>query len=530
MSTRTALARQVRAVQRGGDDVGDLGRLHVDRQRADLQAAGVEQVADEHRQPVGLLVDGEQRLGDLVRASRRRVGSRRPETIALIDASGVRRSCDTARSIAVRTASMSASAAASFGLGGRASGCRWPATSWSASARRSRSSSGDSVPAEQGQGPSDASPSVRRSSRRRQCHRRLRDDVAVGATAAGSRRRRTIGRRRDRTSMRICSTSRWIGSGSTARLVVERTSASASRRARRASSERCVARSTSEPTATATAMNTTSEIRFSVRPIVNVPYGRDEEPVDEQRGDDGGDDPDEQSADRGDGEHDDERQQQFRRQVDRVRGTARSARRTAAGRRAIRSHPMVGAPAHGGAPRRGERASGRRSPVRAMTCTSMSGARRVTRATNEPWTSSCQRLRRLAPSTSWVAFSRRANAAIASAVSWPTTSCTVPPSSVDELVVAPASAVVVLLRQAVVDGDVHADQFATDPAGHPCGAADQRVAAGDAGEADDDPLAGLPRFGDAVRVEVAGAATPRRDRRPTASASSRSAPRLPGRK
>ncbi len=54
-----ALGGQVRAVERGRDDVGDLGRLHVDRQSADLQPAGVEQVADEQVEAVGLLVDGD---------------------------------------------------------------------------------------------------------------------------------------------------------------------------------------------------------------------------------------------------------------------------------------------------------------------------------------------------------------------------------------------------------------------------------------------------------------------------------------
>ena len=56
----------------------------------------------------------------------------------------------------------------------------------------------------------------------------------------------------------ICSTAAAPVRDRRARLVVERTSASASSRARRASSERRDARSTSAPTVTATATNTTS--------------------------------------------------------------------------------------------------------------------------------------------------------------------------------------------------------------------------------------------------------------------------------
>ncbi len=124
-------------------------------------------------------------------------------------------------------------------------------------------------------------------------------------------------------------------------------------------------------------------------------------------------------------------------------------------------------------------------------------------ATNDPWTSSCQRLRRLAPSTSWVAFSRRANDAIASAVSWSDDVVDGAAEFADELALRGERSVV-RLREAVVDGDMDADEFATDAARHARRAPDERVATGDAGEPDDHPLAGLPRFGDAVGVEVAG--------------------------
>ena len=127
----------------------------------------------------------------------------------------------------------------------------------------------------------------------------------------------------------------------------------------------------------------------------------------------------------------------------------------------------------------------------------------MTRATNEPWTSSCQRLRRLAPSTNWVAFSLpgegghrfgrvRGDDVVDGATEFG-----------DEFALR-GECGVVLLRQAVVDGDVDPDELAADPSGHACRPADQRVTAGDAGHADDHAFAGLPRVGDAVRVEVPG--------------------------
>ena len=53
-----------------------------------------------------------------------------------------------------------------------------------------------------------------------------------------------------------------------------------------------------------------------------------------------------------------------------------------------------------------------------------------------------------------------------------------------------------------VGDDVDADQLALGPLGDAGGPADQVVGAGRAGEGDDDPLAGLPRAGDAVALAV----------------------------
>ena len=263
------------------------GRPDVDRQRADLQPAGVEQVADEAVEAVGLLLDREQRLGDLsgVHAT---VGSRRPETIALIDASGVRRSCDTARSSAVRTASMSASAAASAASAASA----WlsiATASWSASTRRRRSSSGDSVP------PTDVERPGRQSERHGWVPRQCAPSARRRASPASRRDRVGSATRRERTPARpnverICSTSAGPGPGrrrgwssTRERLGLEAGAARLERALRGAVS-------TSEPTVTATATNTTSAMRFSASADRQRVVRRDEEPVDEQRGEHGGHD------------------------------------------------------------------------------------------------------------------------------------------------------------------------------------------------------------------------------------------------
>ena len=54
--------------QGGGDRFGHVDGLTVDRQRADLQSAGVEQVADQTVQAIGFLVDGDERLANLLGA------------------------------------------------------------------------------------------------------------------------------------------------------------------------------------------------------------------------------------------------------------------------------------------------------------------------------------------------------------------------------------------------------------------------------------------------------------------------------
>ena len=62
--------RRAEVVGTGGDGVGDRGRADRHRQHADLQAARVEEVADHDVEPVGLGLDGRQRVGDLGRGPR----------------------------------------------------------------------------------------------------------------------------------------------------------------------------------------------------------------------------------------------------------------------------------------------------------------------------------------------------------------------------------------------------------------------------------------------------------------------------
>ena len=81
------------------DGRGLLGRH--EGSRADPRE--IEQVADEPVQPVGLLEDGRQELPALRRSSERDVVWSRLVTPALIEASGVRRSCVTEENSAARS-------------------------------------------------------------------------------------------------------------------------------------------------------------------------------------------------------------------------------------------------------------------------------------------------------------------------------------------------------------------------------------------------------------------------------------------
>ena len=155
-------------------------------------------------------------------------------------------------------------------------------------------------------------------------------------------------------------------------------------------------------------------------------------------------------------------------------------------RTALRAGTPSAASAHPAARRRGASVAGwrrTRGTVRSpsasssgrceMTWTSMGPDSRTTRLMTEPRTSSVTRDRRLAPSTSWVAFSARAKSTSAAATSLP-----------DDLVVRAAELVQQIgagarcarsssPSQPVVGAHVHAEQLAACPAGHPGGPPDE---------------------------------------------------------
>ena len=82
-----------------------------------LEAAHVEQRVDEGGEAVGLVLDGGEELVGLLAASQRMSVWRRLVMDALIDASGVRRSCETAWSRPARRSLACASSVRSGGLG-----------------------------------------------------------------------------------------------------------------------------------------------------------------------------------------------------------------------------------------------------------------------------------------------------------------------------------------------------------------------------------------------------------------------------
>ena len=119
----------------------------------------------------------------------------------------------------------------------------------------------------------------------------------------------------------------------------------------------------------------------------------------------------------------------------------------------------------------------------------------------EPRVSSAQRDRRVAPSTSWVAFSARANWVSAAATSPPMTSWYSPPRSASSRRCASSSSDGPSASPSV-GLHVHAEQVGLGALGHAGGPADQVLAAGRAGDGDHDPLPRLPRAVDAVGLHV----------------------------
>ena len=88
-----------------GDQLLDRPDCGMRRGRACLQAREVEQIADEPDQPIDLEADRLEQPGAVVGVEVELACSRGPSTAAAIDASGVRRSCETLWSTAVLIAS-----------------------------------------------------------------------------------------------------------------------------------------------------------------------------------------------------------------------------------------------------------------------------------------------------------------------------------------------------------------------------------------------------------------------------------------
>ena len=154
---------------------------------------------------------------------------------------------------------------------------------------------------------------------------------------------------------------------------------------------------------------------------------------------------------------------------------------------------------------------------------------RITLPITEPRVSRCQRERRVAPITIWVAFSERA-----------ASSERLADVGADDLVVGAAELLdeLALLceqlgrrrREPVLRDDVHGDEVALRALRDPRGAADEPLAVGRAGERDEHALARLPRL---ARSRAGGGTrrAPRRRGRRARRARARAARRgCPGRK
>ena len=164
-----------------------------------------------------------------------------------------------------------------------------------------------------------------------------------------------------------------------------------------------------------------------------------------------------------------------------------------------------------GEARRGdETTSSSSSPRWAITCTSISPARRVTRATNDPWID-------LVPAAATAGAQHELGGLL-------------PPGEGDErlgrvvthhLVHGPAELddesslrgqrVGVARGQTVVDGDVHSQQLPADTSGHPRRTPDQGFSSGDAGDAHHDPSRASPMCRRCHGRRGSCAATPRPD-------------------
>ena len=270
---------------------------------------------------------------------------------------------------------------------------------------------------------------------------------------------------------------------------------------------------------------------FSASAIVSVWYGATKNQLTSSDATTAATAPTTLAADRGDRQHERQDQQQLGRQRDVVteRHRDRDQQRKADARSAATQRSRAAGRGRARPAERWSIGGHRLVACWAITWMSTSPARRVTRATNEPWTqlvpaaapgrTEHQLRRLLAPGER----GKRLGGVVADDLV----------HRAAELVDEPA-----LRRQRLRIVVVPARRrrrcahrsVAADTAGHARCAADQRFAAGNAGDADDDALARLPRVG-RCRGRRGSSCSDSSTRSAThSSASSRSAPRLPGRK
>ena len=295
-SMSTSTARAPDAGEGAGDHLVDPDRQEADVERARLEPAHVEEVADERIEAIGLLVDREEEL--VPRLSVHSTSSwSRLVTDALMPESGVRRSCETAERIAVRRSPAAA---------------RSPASE--ASARSSSSASDEAISRENASrirlSASDSTAPARRS--RARGRRRARPRSPTGLSGTGSRPRGRASTRcptgedRERVSARMrrrLSRSTGTGAGP-----ARPPSASASAFARAPSAARRAASETNVLTTAATARKTDSARRFSPSLDRERVHGWREVPVHEQKADHRGGERGPDAADGGD--HDDQQQEE----------------------------------------------------------------------------------------------------------------------------------------------------------------------------------------------------------------------------
>ena len=472
-STSTLRAARAEAASAAGTTSSSADGAGVDVERAGLEPAHVEQVADEGVEPVGLLVDRArgtrrcaprcQSTSSLQQARDRRLDrrERRAQVVgdrcrsAVRSSFGVGERCPPSR-LGLRARSSASDAASSRA---NASSTRWS----SAAAPRPASDEhvlgpSSTVPvavlrvAGRGRARGCLDPSSRRPSRRKSG-----DAVEAERRAEALEQRRAAGRR--------------------------------ARRGRRAAPRpprgRAPPRPLAGPRATTSALTSAATARKTTRASDVLGLGdrqrverRREEPVGEQEPGDRRGERRPDAADRGDADDEQQEEQEHARQAEVVAQLGQHHGEQRQPDRARAASPASDAPP-GQAPRAPPCAAPagssrpRRSLVGDHVDVEADPEPRITRLITEPCVSSSTRDRRLAPSTSWVAFSRARASTSAAATSAPTTSWYLPPSSLDERCAAGRAARPAPPARPSCGTHVHAEQLAVRALGDAGGPADR---------------------------------------------------------